>query len=67
LAKYADVGQLAARPRAPDAVITCGPDTVAVEEAEYNDAERGAKSADEIPANGQLVLPLALDFAHALE
>jgi DNA invertase Pin-like site-specific DNA recombinase len=60
LATCADAGQLAAHLRARDALIVCGPDSVAVEERPHNDAEPDARSADEIPANGQLVLPLAM-------
>ena len=56
----ADAGQLAAHLRARDALIICGPDTVAVEDTiRYYDAEPDTRSTDEILANGQLVLPLA--------
>jgi hypothetical protein len=59
LAKCADTGQLATHLRARDALIVCGPDTVAVDDQIHNDAEPDAQTADEIPTDGQLVLPLA--------
>jgi site-specific DNA recombinase len=59
LARCADAGQLAAHLRARDALIVCGPVTVAVEDTRYHEPEPDTPSADEILADGQLVLPLA--------
>ena len=58
-ATCANVGQLAAHLRSRDALISCGPDSVAVEDTIHDDAEPDTRSTDEILANGQLVLPLA--------
>jgi hypothetical protein len=58
-ATCANVGQLAAHLQARDALISCGPDSVAVEDTIHDDAEPDTRSTDEILTNGQLALPLA--------
>jgi site-specific DNA recombinase len=54
----ADAGQLAAHLRARDTLIACGPDTVVLEEPPPDEAETETQPADEVLANGQLILPL---------
>jgi site-specific DNA recombinase len=53
LAGVADAGDLAARLRARDALIVCGPDTIAIEEAVTDDLEPEVQPADYLPATGQ--------------
>jgi site-specific DNA recombinase len=54
----ADAGQLATHLRARDALIVCGPDTVVIEQPVPDGPETEIQRADEVLANGQLVLPM---------
>jgi hypothetical protein len=58
LAGVADAGDLAARLRARDALIVCGPDTVAVDQPPSRRHEADVASADDVQATGQLALPM---------
>jgi len=68
LAGVADAGDLAARLRARDPVIVCGPDTVAIDEPATDDIETETQPADRVLATGQLALPMPTGpFRHSAE